>query len=356
VEAAAAITSSTLSAANIQGEVQPLVSTANLLSGRFNQLNPGVVNIQIFISQANELQGEGAGSGFVLDTAGHIVTNHHVINGATLVIVVFYNGFEEKAEVVGSDDDSDLAVLKVASLPEGVHPLPLADSTQVQVGDWAIAIGNPFGLGSSMTLGIVSAVGRSIPSGAAQFSIPEAIQTDAAINPGNSGGPLFNLAGEVIGVNAQIRTGGSQANSGVGFAIPTNVLRQVVPTLISAGAYEWPWLGIEGANLNLALAQANHLSTQQGAYIAGVVEGGPAAAAGLHGSSDVATVDGIQVPTGGDVVIALNGKPINSFTDLLAEVAFMLPGDTAELTILRGGQTQAVSVTLVPRPTLDSTQ
>jgi 2-alkenal reductase len=337
---------------NAQNDTQTLASTANLLSGRFSQLNPGVVNIQVFISQADEVQGEGAGSGFVLDNDGHIITNHHVIDQATLVIVVFANGLQEQAELIGSDDDSDLAVLKVANLPAGVHPVTLADSDQVQVGDWSIAIGNPFGLGSSMTLGIVSATGRSIPSGAAQFSIPEAIQTDAAINPGNSGGPLFNLAGEVIGVNAQIRSGGSEANAGVGFAIPTNVVRQVVPTLIEEGSYTWPWLGVEGANLNLLIAEANTLSTQEGAYINAVVEGGPAAQAGLRGSSGTATVNGLQVPTGGDVVTAADGKPITSFNDLLAEVAFKLPGEIVELTLLREGQSQSLMVTLAPRPDL----
>jgi 2-alkenal reductase len=172
--------------ASVIAGAQAMTATANLLSGQFNQLNPGVVNIQVFVNQAGAGQGAGAGSGFVLDTQGHIVTNNHVVEGATLVIIVFSNGEQEQAEIIGVDDDSDLAVVRVERLPEGVHPLPLADSDQVQVGDWAIAIGNPFGLGSSMTLGIVSALGRSIPSGATQFSIPEAIQTDAAINPGSA--------------------------------------------------------------------------------------------------------------------------------------------------------------------------
>jgi 2-alkenal reductase len=335
--------------ASAEGDEQALTTTTNLLRGRYSQLNPGVVNIQVFVNRATG-QGAGAGSGFVLDQDGYIVTNYHVVDGATLVIIVFFNGLEAEAEIVGTDDDSDLAVLRVDALPEGVHPLPLADSDQVQVGDWAIAIGNPFGLGSSMTLGIVSAVGRSIPSGVAQFSIPQAIQTDAAINPGNSGGPLLNLDGNVVGVNAQIRTGGANANTGVGFAIASNVVRHIAPTLIATGTYQWPWLGIEGTDVNLPIMQANNLDTQQGAYIVGVVEDGPAARAGLRGSTRVTTVAGIEVPTGGDVVIEVDGQPIASFNDLLIAVAYKTPGDEINLTVLRDGQREQVVVTLEARP------
>lgn len=335
-------------------DLESLASTEGLLKGRFNQLNPGVVNIQVFVSQAAGLRGgQGAGSGFVLDSAGHIITNHHVIDQAALVIVVFYNGIQEYAQIVGSDANSDLAVLRVENLPEGVFPLPLGDSNRVEVGDWAIAIGNPFGLGSSMTLGIVSATGRTIPSGVAQFSIPRAIQTDAAINPGNSGGPLINLAGEVIGVNAQIRTAGERGNTGVGFAIPVNVVRHIAPTLIAEGAYQWPWLGVEGSDVNLAIMQANNLASQYGAYINNVVPGGPAAQAGLRGSTGARSVNGLAVPVGGDIVIEVDGRPMATFDDLLGEVAFRLPGEQIVLTVLRNNQPQQVTVTLAPRPGLE---
>src|SRR5688500_57433 len=182
----------------------------------YRQVNPGVVNIAVFVSGQGGV-GQGAGSGFMLDDHGHVVTNNHVVAGAEAVVVVFFDGTEAPAEVIGTDPDSDLAVLRVdpQNLPEGTHSLPLGDSAAVEVGQWVTAIGNPFGLGTSMSVGIVSATGRIIPSGATPFSIPEAIQTDAAINPGNSGGPLLNLNGEVVGVNAQIRTGGANANSGV---------------------------------------------------------------------------------------------------------------------------------------------
>src|SRR5690606_9896833 len=209
-----------------------------LLPDLYDQLNPGVVSIQTFVegSFGGQGQGLGAGSGFILDEAGHIVTNNHVVAGAAQITVKYFNDLEVEATVVGTDQDSDLAVLRVEQLPADVHPLPLADSDSVRTGEWVIAMGNPFGFESSMTIGIVSAVGRSIPSGVTPFSIPEAIQTDAAINPGNSGGPLLNLNGEVIGVNAQIRTDpGVRANSGVGFAIPSNVVRLVAPVLIEEG-------------------------------------------------------------------------------------------------------------------------
>jgi 2-alkenal reductase len=329
---------------------QQLAASANLLSGRYGQLSPGVVNIEVLIQSATEGEGVGAGSGFILDNQGHIVTNNHVVAGATLVLVNFATGLQAEAQVLGTDDDSDLAVVQVSELPTGTFPLPLADSSQVQVGDWAIAIGNPFGLGGSMTLGIVSAIGRSIPSGATQYNIPEAIQTDAAINPGNSGGPLFNLAGQVIGVNAQILTGGAEANTGVGFAIPSNVVKLVAPALIQDGAYQWPWLGISGSSINLVIAEANKLPSQQGAYITTVVPDSPAAQAGLQGSSDETTVRGLTVPVGGDVVVEADGNPVANFTALLDYIAFHQPGDTIVFTVLRNGERQQVSVTLAARP------
>jgi 2-alkenal reductase len=187
------------------------------LASLYEDVNPGVVNIQVYVERAG-MTGAGAGSGFILDEDGHIVTNHHVVADANPVTVIFYDGTEVQAEIVGTDGDSDLAVVRVDELPEGVHPLPLGASSAVSPGDWVIAIGNPFSLGSSMTLGIVSAVGRTIPTAETRFSIPSAIQTDAAINPGNSGGPLLTTNGQVVGVNAQIEST-TGTNSGVGFTI-----------------------------------------------------------------------------------------------------------------------------------------
>jgi S1-C subfamily serine protease len=325
------------------------------LEALYRQVNPGVVNVQVYIVSGG-VTGQAAGSGFVLDEGGHIVTNNHVVADAQRVTVIFYNGIEAEAQIVGTDADSDLAVIQVDTLAEGAHSLPLGDSDQVQVGDWVIAIGNPFTLGGSMSLGIVSAVGRSIPSGVAGFVIPQAIQTDAAINPGNSGGPLLNLNGEVIGVNAQIATGGSQANAGVGFAIPVNLVRRVVPVLIQSGEYEWPWLGVKGTSVDLLIQQANHLPVQQGAYIDAVISGGPAEAANLQSSTGTTQLSGFNVPVGGDVVIEADGNAILNFDDLLSAISDKDPGQAIDLTILRNGQRVQITVTLEPRPASVSTQ
>ena len=319
------------------------------LAPLYEALNPGVVNIQVLVERDGQIAG-GAGSGFIIDHDGHIVTNNHVVGGATQVTVNFFNGLQARAEIIGVDADSDLAVIKVEELPDDMHSLPLGDSDGVQVGQWVVAIGNPFGLGSSMTTGIVSAIGRSIPSGATPFDIPQAIQTDAAINPGNSGGPLIDLGGKVIGVNAQIATGGVAANAGVGFAIPINVVRRVAPALIKEGAYQWPWLGVTGGSVNLAIMEANDLPNQQGAYIDIVIEDGPADRAGLRGSSGEIEVEGLTMPVGGDVVIAVGDEPIVEFTDLLVQVTNRGPGDEMKLTILRDGRQRTITVELDARP------
>jgi len=329
--------------------VQGVPAASNSLVALYQDTNPGVVSIEVATVRGGTLRGAGAGSGFIYDDQGHIVTNNHVVQGATQVTVIFYNGQEAEATIVGTDPNSDLAVIKVDQLAQGAHPLPLGDSDRVAVGESVIAIGNPFALGNSMTAGIVSAVGRTIESGATPFSIPRAIQTDAAINHGNSGGPLLNLSGQVIGVNAQIASE-TDANAGVGFAIPSNIVRQVVPALIERGAYAWPWLGVSGGSVNLSIAKANNLSVQQGAYIDSVTSGGPAAKAGLRGSTGTRSVDGVDVPTGGDVIVAIDNKPVTDFDTLLVEVASRKPGDQVQLTVLRGGQRQQVTVTLGERP------
>jgi 2-alkenal reductase len=322
---------------------------SQILTDLYNQLNPGVVSIQVVVRGAFG-QGGGAGSGFVLDEQGHIITNNHVVANAEEVTVLYYNGITSPAEVIGTDVDSDLAIIRVDELIPEAHPLALGDSDNVEVGEWVIAIGNPFGLGGSMTVGIVSALGRTIAS-ETPFQIPQAIQTDAAINPGNSGGPLLNLEGQVIGVNAQIATGGgTPANAGVGFAIPVDIVRRIAPALIENGAYQWPWLGVEGIPVTRLIAQANDLETAQGAYINNVTPGGPADDAGLQGSSGTEVINGARVPVGGDVVIEANGDPIVDFTDLLINVTYSQPGEEMPLTILRNGERLELTVVLGERP------
>lgn len=323
--------------------------SSDFLNQLYENVSTGVVSISVLVNSSGQ-SGQAAGSGFIFDESGHIVTNNHVVENADLVVVVFHDGTEERARVVGTDPYSDLAVVKVDQIPDTAQPLPLGDSNSVTTGDWVVAIGNPFGLSSSMSVGIVSAIGRTIPTGGTPFSIPMAIQTDAAINPGNSGGPLLNLEGQVIGVNAQIASGGTQANAGVGFAIPSEIVRRVAPTLTEVGTFQWSWLGVEGTSVNLFIAQANNLPVERGAYIVRTVPGGPAGQAGLQGGSEIVTVDGIDVPTGGDVIIEADRVQIYDYADLQALIAMEEPGTTIDLTILRDGEQQQISVTLAPRP------
>jgi S1-C subfamily serine protease len=333
---------------NAQKGIEPSSVATRSLASLYQAVNPGVVNIRVYIARGG-MTGQGAGSGFLIDDAGHIVTNDHVVAQAERVTVIFYNGFEARAEVVGTDPDSDLAVIKAEDVAQGAHPLPIAGPDAVVPGDWVVAIGNPFSLGSSMSLGIVSAVGRTIPAAETPFNIPQAIQTDAAINPGNSGGPLLNLEGQVVGVNAQIRSS-TGANSGVGFAIPSDVVHRVAPALIEKGTYVWPWLGVTGGSVNLLLQEANELNTQEGAYIASVAENGPAEKAGLRGTTGEQSILGQNVPVGGDVVVEADGQSIRDFADLLTYVAFKQPGGSITLTVLRDGKQQQVTVELAARP------
>jgi 2-alkenal reductase len=337
----------------------PVVENPSVASGMehisseyLNQLyettSPGVVSIYVLGEEAMPSD-QGAGSGFIYDDSGHIVTNNHVVENAGFVMVVFHDGKREEAEVVGLDPDSDLAVIRVEQLPDNVTPLPVGNMDQVDPGDWVIAIGNPFGLNSSMTIGIVSAVGRTIPSGTTPFAIPRAIQTDAAINPGNSGGPLLNLEGQVIGVNAQIASG-TGSNAGVGFSIPADIIRRVIPALIEVGEFQWSWLGVRGTSVNFFIREANDLSVEQGAYLLEVVPGSPAAIGGLEGGTELETVEGLEVPTGGDVIIEADDTPIESYSDLQIYIAEQEPGTTVTFSVLREGEIEEISVELAPRP------
>jgi len=313
----------------------PVTEPPENLEELYERSSPGTVSILVEVNQ-NGMVGGGAGSGFVLTDNGYVVTNHHVIAGATNIVVRFFNDTDVPARVVGDDPNSDLAILLVQQLPEGTYPLPLGDSSQVRVGDAVVAIGNPFSLGTSMSYGIISAVGRTIPSGFTPFNIPEAIQTDAAINPGNSGGPLINMNGEVIGINAQIRTSGENGgNLGIGFAIPVNILKLIYPSLIENGSYSWPYLGVSTA-VDVQGRLPTNLNAPRGATISEVTSGGPAQQAGLRA---------------GDVVIQADEQQIRSFDDLLTYVAYQKPGDQITLTVVRDEQQRQVKVTLGERPT-----
>jgi 2-alkenal reductase len=320
----------------------------------YEKVNPSVVNInvqqQVEGSGGQPFQFSGSGSGFIVDKEGRIVTNYHVVQNATTIEVVLYDDTRGPARLVGADPDSDVAVIQVDLPADRLIPVELGDSDQVKVGQRAIAIGNPFGFQGTMTIGIVSGIGRTIQSGTSPFSIPQVIQTDAPINPGNSGGPLLDAAGRVIGVNAQIRSE-DRANSGVGFAVPINVVKKILPDLIARGSYTWPWLGVSGTTLDPAQVKADNLSVDRGAYIASVVEGGPADKAGVRGERGRTTVDGRRISVGGDVVIAIDGTPVHKFDDLLIYVTQRgRVGQTVTLIILRDGQQRDIQVTLEARP------
>lgn len=301
---------------------------------------------------AQPFRQQGEGSGFVWDTDGHIVTNNHVVDGADKVTVVFSDGATADAEVLGADANADLAVIKVDLPASQLTPVDLGDSDALKVGQMAIAIGNPFGLENTMTYGIVSALGRTISSGASQFSIPEVIQTDASINPGNSGGPLLDRQGQVIGINTQI-VSDSGSNAGIGFAVPINIAKQVVPSLITTGGYDYAWLGISGQTLTPEVAEAMDLPKDlKGALVIAVNRAGPADKAGLQGSDEQASVDGAEVQVGGDVIVGIDGQTVEGMDDLIAFLTEQArPGDKVELQVVRAnGDEETLSVTLGTRP------
>jgi S1-C subfamily serine protease len=355
------------------GQVATPAITINIAAGAdqetqiyaavYRKVNPAVVYIENLTrvptsNSSSETVPESQGSGFIWDTTGHIITNNHVVEGADALQVTFPDGVVLPAEVVGRDPDSDLAVIKIDPKLMALTPVEQGDINDVQVGQRAIAIGHPFGLVGSMTAGIVSAVGRSVLSGTG-YNIPLSIQTDAAINPGNSGGPLLNERGQVIGVNFQIASD-VRANSGVGFAIPINIVQRVAPALIENGVYKHAYLGLSGQTFSPAWARTlGFATTTRGAYILTVRNGGPAQRAGLRGGSsntDIVIGMGAQgpeyLPGGGDLVTAIDDQPVKTFDDLLIYLeSFKSPGDTVTLKVLRPGRGQvSLPLTLSERP------
>jgi 2-alkenal reductase len=336
-----------------------------LLRAVYEKVNPSVVyienlTVQSRVTATDEAVPESQGSGFVWDAEGYIVTNDHVVRGADALQVTFWDGVVLPAELIGSDPDSDLAVIQVDAKLVNLVPVELGDIKEVQVGQRAIAIGNPFGLVGTMTEGIVSAIGRSIPA-ITGFSIPMAIQTDAAINPGNSGGPLLNDRGQVIGVNAQIRSASeTPANSGIGFAIPINIVQRVVPALIAKGQYKHAYLGISGRTYSPAWADAlGFTKDDRGAYVMDLIAGGPSERSGLRaGTKNTKVVLGIgpngpvYLQAGGDLIIGIDDQKVATFDDILIYLeSTRSPGDEVKLTVLRAGEGQKVfTIKLGERP------
>lgn len=358
-----------------------LAAYESTLISIYERANPSVVNIRV-VGQAQpssvqlpdlpeffpnfpqdpnspELQprpNQGMGSGFVWDDEGNIVTNNHVVEGAEKIEVTFSDETVVTAELVGTDPDSDLAVIRVDMSADQLQPVQIGDSETLRVGQLAIAIGNPFGLEGTMTVGIVSALGRSLPAsagftGGPVYSIPNVIQTDAPINPGNSGGVLLNDKGEVIGVTAAIESP-VRANAGVGFVIPSSIVTRVVPELIANGGYSHPYLGISGVSLFPDLATAMDLDkNQRGALVSTITPGGPAEKAGLFGSEDQVTIEGVDMQVGGDVIIAIDGESVEDMDSLIAYLSANTEvGQRIILTVLRDGSPVEVDVTLEARP------
>ncbi len=304
-----------------------------------------------FIEPESQSGGTATGSGIVLDDKGHILTNNHVIEGASKIQVKLgESDHEYTAEVVGTDPASDLALIQVEAPTSELDPLKLGDSSAVEVGDPVVAIGNPFGLDRTVTSGIVSALQRQIqaPNG---FSIDNVIQTDAAINPGNSGGPLINSAGEVIGINSQIETGGgNDGNVGIGFAIPINTAKSVIHELETKGSVEHAYLGIEGGTITPELAKAVNLPVKEGVLIQSIEKGGPSDKAGIEGGSTQATIDGAEITLGGDIIIEADGKKITNMEQIIELVNEKKPGEEVTLKLLRDGKEKTATVTLGKRP------
>jgi S1-C subfamily serine protease len=335
--------------ATILGDVLSSSKSSLTLVELFEKSEEGVVKIQVDRDGQNT---GSVGSGFVYDNLGHIITNAHVVDGATKATVTFLDGSQYDAEIIGKDKFTDIAVIKVNEKPRLLHPLQIGDSSQLRVGEQVAAIGNPFGLSGSMTSGIVSQMGRLLPSQDSGFSIPDVIQTDAAINPGNSGGPLLNLRGEVIGINTAIQSLSGEF-SGIGFAIPSNTAIKIVPSLIEDGEYHHPWIGISGRDIDPDLARVLELKDAKGFLIITVVDGSPADKAGLKGMTATQVIDGKEYPADGDIIISVDDKEVRKISDILIHLQREKSvGDTMVLGVLRDGEFMHKFLTLVERPDL----
>jgi putative serine protease PepD len=318
----------------------------------YRQIGPGVVNITSVVVGRdfffNPIPREGAGSGSIIDTDGHILTNHHVIRDSRKLEVTLSDGSKWPARLVGIDPDNDLAVIKVDAPKEKLRVIPMGDSSQLQIGQKVLAIGNPFGLGQTLTTGIISSLGRSIRSEAGTM-IEDVIQTDAAINPGNSGGPLLDSKGRIIGINSAIISP-TGASVGIGFAIPVNTAKRILPELISKGYVSYPWIGASVYPLIPEFAKALGLKVERGAVIAEVLAGGPSDKADLRGGNRRVQVGNSVIPVGGDVITEMDGKKVMSSDDLIGMIRQHRPGDRVELKILREGKFLRINVMLDEKP------
>jgi S1-C subfamily serine protease len=315
----------------------------------FERSESGVVSI--FVNKSSDFgETSGEGSGFVYDKTGNIITNNHVVENAERISVTFVNGISYRAEIVGTDPYADLAVIKVDVGQDKLNPLSMGDSSNLKVGAQVTAIGNPFGLSGSMTSGIISQLGRTLPAQGTNFSIPDIIQTDAAINPGNSGGPLLDMNGDVIGINTAIYSNGGDF-SGVGFSIPSNIALKIVPTIIKEGEYLHPWIGITTLNITPDLAEVLSLENAKGVLVMTVVKDSPADKANLRGSSNTTILEGVEYQVGGDIIVSVDEKEVRQIDDILATLQRDKGvGDELKLEVIRDGKTMDIVVNLEKRP------
>jgi S1-C subfamily serine protease len=332
-----------------------LIDQQDQLVALYQRVNPGIVAIRVLSEE-----GGGLGSGFVFDKEGHIITNFHVVREATELEINFPSGFKTRGEILGTDPDSDIAVLKAENLPDDLVHLQMGDSAAIKVGQTVVAIGNPHGLESTMTTGIISAKGRTMNSlhmapGGLPFTAGDIIQTDAAINPGNSGGPLINLDGDVIGVNVAIQANsvditGQPVNSGLGFAISINIVKRVVPYLIEQGYYDYPYLGIGSiGELNLFQQEVLGLPQSTGVYILNVTDGSPADEAGLRAGNR--QTEDPSMAAGGDLIIAIDGQEVRDFNDMITYlISYKSPGEAIVMTVLRDGEVLDLDLVIGKRP------
>ncbi|AJM92874.1 MULTISPECIES: trypsin-like peptidase domain-containing protein [Nitrosopumilus] len=330
------------------GETTPAYTKKLSLIEIFEKSEPGVVRVNVQRGETGDSVG-GVGSGFVFDKNGHVITNAHVIKESQKIVVTFLDGRSYNAEIIGVDTFTDLAIIKVNADLSLLQPLSIGDSSNLKVGEPIAAIGNPFGLSGSMTSGIVSQLGRLLPSGSG-YSIPDVIQTDAAINPGNSGGPLLNMRGEVVGINTAIQSATGEF-TGVGFAIPSQTVAKIIPTLIEDGEYKHPWIGISGRDIDPDLAKVLDLQDAVGFLIVTVVEDSPASKAGLIGSEKTIEVNGVNYPMGGDIILSVDDVEVRKIDDILIHLQRAKSvGDEMILEVLRDGRTTDVSIILQERP------
>ena len=330
------------------GEITSIKSAELSLIEIFEQTEESVVQVNVRTTDGRNNPGN-MGSGFVYSEDGYIITNNHVVDDAGIVNITFLDGESYTAKIIGTDPDLDLAVLKVEMESRYIQPIPIGDSSQLKVGEQITAIVNPFGLSVSMTSGIISQMGRLLPQDSG-YSIPDVIQTDAAINPGNSGGPLLNMKGEVVGINTAIQSATGEF-TGVGFAVPSNTVKKVIPVLIRDGIFHHPWMGISGSDVDPELAKVRGLASSKGFLVATVIEGSPAEEAGLLGVTDTKEIDGREYPLDGDIIIKIDDVVVRKISDILIHLQREKSvGDEMIMTINRDGAIIEATLVLGERP------